>query len=47
MEVAALNRSMVEEIVNTQGEPSAVSEADLNNNLAIAQDEDTRFLSLT
>jgi len=46
MEVAGLNRSMVEEIVNAQGEPSAVSEADLNN-LAIAQDEDTRFLSLT
>ena len=36
MEVAGLNRSMVEEIVNTQGEPSAVSEADLNNNLTIA-----------
>jgi uncharacterized protein involved in exopolysaccharide biosynthesis len=47
MEVAGLNRSMVEEIVNTQGEPCAVSEADLNNNLAIAQDEDTRPLSLT
>ena len=47
MEVAGLNRSMVEEIVNTQGEPSAVSEAGLNNNLTIAQDEDTRFLSLT
>jgi capsular polysaccharide biosynthesis protein len=47
MEVAGLNRSMVEEIVSAQGEPSAVSEADLNNNLAIAQDEDTRFLSLT
>jgi uncharacterized protein involved in exopolysaccharide biosynthesis len=36
MEVAGLNRSMVEEIVNAQGEPSAVSEADLNNNLTIA-----------
>jgi capsular polysaccharide biosynthesis protein len=47
MAVVGLNRSMVEEIVNTQGEPSAVSEADLNNNLAIAQDEGTRFLSLT
>jgi capsular polysaccharide biosynthesis protein len=47
MEVAGLNRSMVEEILNAQGEPSAVSEADLNNNLTIAQDEDTRFLSLT
>jgi capsular polysaccharide biosynthesis protein len=54
MEVAGLNRSMVEEVVNTQeefvnaqGKTSTVSAADLNNNLAIAQDEDTRFLSLT
>ena len=47
MEAAGLNRSMVEEIVNTQGEPSAVSEADLNDNLTIAQLEDTRFLTLT
>ncbi len=47
MEVAGLNREMVEEIVNIQGGPSTVSEADLNNNLTIAQDEDTRFLLLT
>src|SRR5215210_1278417 len=47
MEAAGLNRSMVEDIVNTQGEPGAVSEADLNNNLTIAQLEDTRFLTLT
>jgi capsular polysaccharide biosynthesis protein len=38
---------MVEEIVDTQGEPSAVSAADINNNLSIAQLEDTRFLTLT
>jgi capsular polysaccharide biosynthesis protein len=47
MEAAGLNRSMVEEIVKTQGEPSAVSTADINNNLNIAQLEDTRFLTLT
>jgi capsular polysaccharide biosynthesis protein len=47
MEAAGLNRSMVEEIVDTQGEPSTVSEADINNNLTIAQLEDTRFLTLT
>ena len=47
MEAAGLNRSMVEEIVNTQGEPSTVSEAELNDNLTIAQLEDTRFLTLT
>ena len=47
MEAAGLNRSMVEDIVNAQGEPSAVSEADLNDNLTIAQLEDTRFLTLT
>jgi capsular polysaccharide biosynthesis protein len=47
MEAAGLNRSMVEEIVNAQGEPGAVSEADLNDNLTIAQLEDTRFLTLT
>ena len=47
METAGLNRSMVEEIVNTQGEPGTVSEADLNNNLTISQLEDTRFLTLT
>ena len=47
MEAAGLNRSMVEEIVKTQGEPSAVSAADINNNLSIAQLEDTRFLTLT
>lgn len=40
MEVAGLNREMVEKIVNIQGGPSTVSEADLNNNLTIAQDED-------
>jgi capsular polysaccharide biosynthesis protein len=38
---------MVEEIVNTQGETSAVSAADLNNNLTVTQVEDTRFLSLS
>ena len=37
---------MVEDIVKAQGEPGAVSEADLNNNLTIAQLEDTRFLTL-
>ena len=47
MEAAGLNRSMVEEIVNTQGEPSTVSKAELNDNLTIAQLEDTRFLTLT
>ena len=47
MESAGLNRSMVEDIVKAQGEPGAVSEADLNNNLTIAQLEDTRFLTLT
>jgi len=47
MEAAGLNRSMVEEIVDAQGEPSRVSAADLNNNLSIAQLEDTRFLTLT
>jgi capsular polysaccharide biosynthesis protein len=47
MEAAGLNRSVVEDIVNAQGEPSVVSEADLNNNLTIAQLEDTRFLTLT
>jgi capsular polysaccharide biosynthesis protein len=47
MEAAGLNRSMVEEIVNAQGGPSTVSEADLNDNLTIAQLEDTRFLTLT
>jgi capsular polysaccharide biosynthesis protein len=47
MEAAGLNRSMVEDIVNAQGESSAVSEADLNDNLTIAQLEDTRFLTLT
>jgi capsular polysaccharide biosynthesis protein len=47
MEAAGLNRSMVEEIVNAQSGPSTVSEADLNDNLTIAQLEDTRFLTLT
>src|SRR5215216_1583356 len=47
MEAAGLNRSMVEDIVKAQGEPSAVSAADLNDNLTIAQLEDTRFLTLT
>ena len=47
MEAAGLNRSMVEEIVKTQGGPGAVSKADLNDNLTIAQLEDTRFLTLT
>jgi capsular polysaccharide biosynthesis protein len=47
MEVAGLNRSMVEEIVNTQGDPGAVSAAEINENLTIAQLEDTRYLTLT
>ena len=47
MEVAGLNRSMVEEIVNAQSEPGAVSAADINENLTIAQLEDTRYLTLT
>jgi capsular polysaccharide biosynthesis protein len=47
MEAAGLNRSMVEQIVDKQGEPSAVSAADINDNLTIAQLEDTRFLTLT
>ena len=47
MEATGLNRSMVEDIVKAQGEPSAVSEADLNDNLTIAQLEETRFLTLT
>jgi capsular polysaccharide biosynthesis protein len=47
MQAAGLNRSMVEKIVNAQGEPSAVSAADLNDNLTIAQLEDTRYLTLT
>jgi capsular polysaccharide biosynthesis protein len=47
MESAGLNRSMVEDIVKTQGEPGVVSEEDINENLTIAQLEDTRFLSLT
>ena len=47
MAVEGLNRSMVEEVVNTVGKTSALSASDLNNNLEIAQDEDTRFLSLT
>jgi capsular polysaccharide biosynthesis protein len=47
MEVAGLNRSMVEDIVNAQSEPGAVSAADINENLTIAQLEDTRYLTLT
>jgi capsular polysaccharide biosynthesis protein len=47
IEAAGLNRSMVEDIVNAQGEPGAVSEADINDNLTLAQLEDTRFLTLT
>jgi capsular polysaccharide biosynthesis protein len=47
MEVAGLNRSMVEEIVNTQGDPGAVSAAEINENLTIAQLEDTRYLTFT
>jgi capsular polysaccharide biosynthesis protein len=46
MEAAGLNRSMAEEIANTV-ESSAVSAADINNNLTIAQLEDTRYLTLT
>jgi capsular polysaccharide biosynthesis protein len=47
MEAARLNRSMVEQIVDTQGEPSTVSAADINSNLTIGQLEETRFLTLT
>jgi uncharacterized protein involved in exopolysaccharide biosynthesis len=47
MEVAGLTPSMVEEVVRTPGGPSAVSASDLENNLTLEQDEDTRFLSLT
>jgi uncharacterized protein involved in exopolysaccharide biosynthesis len=47
MEVAGLTPSMVEEVVRTSGGPSAVSASDLENNLTLEQDEDTRFLSLT
>jgi capsular polysaccharide biosynthesis protein len=47
MAVVGLGRSMVEEVVNTQGEPGALSASDLNNNLMVAQVEDTRFLSLS
>jgi capsular polysaccharide biosynthesis protein len=47
MAVEGLNRSMVEEVVNTVGKTSTLSASDLNNNLTIAQVEDTRFLSLT
>jgi capsular polysaccharide biosynthesis protein len=47
MAVVGLPRSMVEEVVNTQGKTSALSAADLNNNLTVAQVEDTRFLSLS
>ena len=49
IEAAGLNRSMVEEIVNAQGDSSAgaLSAADINDNLTIAQLEDTRYLTLT
>jgi capsular polysaccharide biosynthesis protein len=47
MEVAGLTPSMVEEVVRTPGGPSAVSASDLENNLTLEQEEDTRFLSLT
>jgi capsular polysaccharide biosynthesis protein len=47
MESAGLNRSIVEDIVKTQGEPGVVSEEDINENLTIAQLEDTRFVTLT
>ena len=47
MEVAGLNRSMVEKIVNAQSDPGAVSAAEINENLTIAQLEDTRYLTLT
>jgi capsular polysaccharide biosynthesis protein len=46
MEAAGLNPSMAEEVVNTVG-PSTLSKADINDNLTIAQVEDTRFLTLT
>jgi capsular polysaccharide biosynthesis protein len=46
MEAAGLNPSMTEEVVNTVG-PGALSEADLNDSLTIAQLEETRFLTLT
>jgi capsular polysaccharide biosynthesis protein len=53
MEAAGLNRSMVEEIVDASaqetgdGSAGAPSEADINDNLTIAQLEETRFLTLT
>ena len=47
MEVAGLTPSMVEEVVRTPGGPSTISVSDLENNLTLEQDEDTRFLSLT
>ncbi|MDQ5827396.1 MAG: Wzz/FepE/Etk N-terminal domain-containing protein [Chloroflexota bacterium] len=47
MEVAGLTPSMVEEVVRTPGGPSTISLSDLENNLTLEQDEDTRFLSLT
>jgi capsular polysaccharide biosynthesis protein len=47
MAVMGLNRSMVEEVANTQGGPGALSASYLRNNLTVAQVEDTRFLLLT
>ena len=37
---------MVEEVVRTLGGPSTISLSDLENNLTLEQEEDTRFLSL-
>jgi len=47
MEAAGLDRPMVEEIANAQSEPGTASAADINQNLTIAQLEDTRYLTLT
>ena len=47
MEVAGLTPSMVEEVVRTSGGPSTISLSDLENDLTLEQEEDTRFLLLT
>jgi capsular polysaccharide biosynthesis protein len=47
MEVAGLTPSMVEEVVRTQAEGRTLSASDLQNNLTVEQDQDTRFIVLT
>jgi capsular polysaccharide biosynthesis protein len=47
MEVAGLTPSMVEDIVRTPGGPSTISLSDLEDDLTLEQEEDTRFLLLT